>query len=232
MNIELGKKINALRRRLGISQKDLASRLRLRGVDVTNQAVSKWENGSSLPNAQQFLVLCVILDVRDVMGEFLDAPAPSPLSGLDEEGRRKALEYIELLRLSGLYSPAAAEPLEVRHLPLYDIAVSAGTGQFLDNSEYELVAVGSEVSPSANFGVRISGDSMEPRFSHGQIVWVKQQSTLESGEIGVFLYDDSAYIKKLHRGFSGASLVSLNPSYEDIMLDSRSELRILGKVMN
>jgi len=232
MSMQTGKKISALRRKLGISQKDLASQLRMHGVDVTNQAVSKWENGSSLPNAQQFLILCSILQVQDVMGEFCGVDNSSILSGLNEAGRKKAMDYIELLHLSGLYSPEVPKTADVRRLPLYDIAVSAGTGQFLDTSDYELTQVDADVPVSANFGVRISGDSMEPRFSDGQTVWVRQQSTLDNGEIGVFLYDDNAYIKKLRKSYDSTYLVSLNNDYGDIIIDDRSELRILGKVVS
>lgn len=231
LGINIGKKISARRRALGISQMDLASRLRFQGVDVTNQAVSKWEKGATLPNAQQFLILCSVLDIRDVMEEFCGTGSTSILSGLDETGRKKALEYIRLLRLSGLYSQDIPETEALRRLPLYSIAVSAGTGQFLDMSGYELIEADDSVPAAASYAVRISGDSMEPRFSDGQIVWVKKQDTLSSGDIGVFLYDDNAYIKEFRRGRYGVSLVSLNPEYEDIIVDSRSELRVLGRVL-
>ena len=52
--------------------------------------------------------------------------------------------------------------------------VSAGTGKFLDNDSYEEVEVGSEVPETADFGVRISGDSMMPRYLDKQIVWIQK----------------------------------------------------------
>ena len=36
---------------------------------------------------------------------------------------------------------------------------------------------------AANFGVRVAGDSMEPRFHSGQTVWVHQQPTLVSPKV-------------------------------------------------
>ena len=59
--MDIGKTIAAARREMGLSQAQLAARLSMLGVDVTNQAVCKWENGSSLPNAKQFLILCAAL---------------------------------------------------------------------------------------------------------------------------------------------------------------------------
>lgn len=82
-------------------------------------------------------------------------------------------------------------------LPLYSLAVSAGTGQFLDSEDYDMTEVGPEVPDGANFGVRVAGDSMEPRFHDGQTVWVSQQHSLMTGEIGIFLYDGCAYLKQL-----------------------------------
>lgn len=45
----------------------------------------------------------------------------------------------------------------------------------------------------------VSGDSMEPEFHSGEIVWVSQQDTLCDGEIGIFGLNNEAYIKKLKR---------------------------------
>lgn len=71
---------------------------------------------------------------------------------------------------------------------------------------------------------------MLPRFMDRQIVYVKQQQTLEHGEIGIFLLDGDAYCKMLSRE-NGTFLVSLNPAYRPIPIGEFSELRILGKVV-
>lgn len=53
-----GETIASLRRAHGMRQQTLADALAEAGVPVSNQAVSKWENDATLPNAQQFLTLC------------------------------------------------------------------------------------------------------------------------------------------------------------------------------
>ena len=139
----------------------------------------------------------------------------------------------ELLRWSGRYSlpREEAEILPIRSLPLYAIGVSAGTGQFLDGEDYEMVEVGPEVPEGANFGVRVAGDSMEPRFHNGQTVWVRQQRSLMTGEIGIFLYDGCAYLKQLVARQDHLALHSLNPAYGDIPVSPELPLRVLGKVL-
>ena len=52
------------------------------------------------------------------------------------------------------------------------------------------------VPEDTDFGIRVTGDSMLPRYVPGQIVFVEQCKELFDGEIGVFIYDGNAYIKQ------------------------------------
>lgn len=226
----IGQLLSQRRRELEINQTELAEAMSLRGFPVTNQAVSKWEKGATLPNAKQFLALCEILEIDDVRGEF-SCGSEGIFAGLCREGRRLALDYVQLLRDSGRYANRREEPVYLRSLPLYSLAVSAGTGQFLDGEDYEMVEVGAEVPDGANFGVRVAGDSMEPEFHDGQTVWVRQQRSLMTGEIGIFLYDGNAYLKQLVALEHSMALHSLNPAYSDIVISPELPLRVLGKVV-
>ena len=69
-------------------------------------------------------------------------------------------------------------PFVRRRLKLFDIKVSAGTGNFLDSASYTWKEVGEEVPKEADFGVQITGDSMEPQYKDKQIIWIHQQITL------------------------------------------------------
>lgn len=108
---------------------------------------------------------------------------------------------------------------------------SAGTGSFLDGENYTMLEVGEEVPADADFGIRISGDSMEPQFINGQIVWVHQQETLSTGEIGIFYLDGNAYCKKLKDDAEGLFLISLNTKYEPIQVKENDSFKIFGKVV-
>ena len=230
--MQIGEILAACRKERELSQMELAQLLTARGCEVSNQAVSKWEKGLTLPNARQFLALCEVLEIADVRSEFSEGRA-GLLSGLNQEGRRRAQDYIQLLRESGRYAlrPALQELKPLRRLPLYTLPVSAGTGQFLDGEDYEMVEVGAEVPDGSNFGVRVTGDSMEPRFHSGQTVWVRQQRSLMTGEFGIFLYDGNAYLKQLVARDGHVALHSLNPHYADIPISDALPLRVLGKVL-
>lgn len=114
-----------------------------------------------------------------------------------------------------------------RLLRLYDISVSAGPGNYLDRSDYEMIEVDDLVPDSADYAVRVKGDSMMPRFVDRQIIFIHEQPALEEGEIGIFSLNNEAYLKKLGRG----CLISLNSKYDPIPIREHDELKVFGKVV-
>jgi phage repressor protein C with HTH and peptisase S24 domain len=228
--VNIGETLANLRKERGYTQRQVADFLSANGCEATQKAVSKWERGFTMPNAEQFLLLCRFYGVRDVLAAFCGMP--ERLSNLNALGKKRVEEYIRLLEQDAEFRAEKAErpPRLVRTIPLYSIPASAGTGQFLDSSDYELIEVDESVPLSATFAVRLSGDSMLPRFADGQVVYVKPQQTLERREIGIFIVNGSAYCKQLG-GEDEIRLVSLNPRYEDIVVREFDEFRVLGKVV-
>lgn len=227
----IGEKLCAARKKQGVSQKRMAALLSQRGIKVTNQAVSKWESGASLPNAVQFLIICDILEISDIGGLFL-GKSSELFTGLNQEGRQRVTEYAGLLRDSGLFDdPAAPAPrgARLRSLPVYDIEGISGSGRLLDSADYTLISVGTEVPLEANFGVRISGDSMEPDYHDGQIVWISQRPKLEHGDVGVFMYENKCYFKRLRDRVGGTRLQSLDANYPDIIVTEPEKLLAFGR---
>ena len=86
------------------------------------------------------------------------------------------------------------------------------------------------------FGLRIKGDSMEPRMESGDVVIVKQQSDANSGDTVIVLVNgDDATCKKLQKTDNGIMLVSTNPKYPPMFYSNDEILTkpvvILGKVV-
>ena len=228
----LGEIISTHRKKMGISQVELSNMLGTYGYNLTNKAVSTWEKDAAEPSSSVLLLLCKLLNITDIYGEHYGENPDNPFSSLNEEGKAKAKEYIELLKLSGMYTPAQAVIMPfTRSLRLFDIPASAGTGSFVDGENYTVLEVGEEVPADADFGIRISGDSMEPQFINGQIVWVHQQESLSTGEIGIFYLDGNAYCKKLKDDADGLFLISLNTKYDPIKVKETDSFKIFGKVV-
>ena len=103
---------------------------------------------------------------------------------------------------------------------------------FLVDGPKETVRIDESILPEdTTFGVRISGDSMEPEFHDGQIAWVLQQESVANGEIGIFALNGEAYIKKLQNDKDGIFLISLNEKYAPIPVGEDDRLDIFGKVL-
>ena len=138
-------------------------------------------------------------------------------------------EYAAMLNKNPLFSEHTEyeEPKARRVIPLYSIPVAAGSGSFLDGDSYADFEVDENVPSDATFAVTVSGDSMEPRYVDGQIVFIKGQQTLGVGEIGIFALNGDSYIKKLGHG----ELISLNPRYAPIPITEYDSLHVFGKVV-
>lgn len=86
------------------------------------------------------------------------------------------------------------------------------------------------------FGLRIHGDSMEPKISDGDIVIVRQQDDAESGDtVIVSINGTDATCKRLRKYRDGIELISTNPSYEPMFFSNEDivnkPVKIIGKVV-
>lgn len=115
-----------------------------------------------------------------------------------------------------------------RSIFLYDMPVSAGTGVYLDENTAEKINIpDNEKTEAADFALRISGNSMEPKFHDGDILLVENADSTEIGELGIFVLDGSGYFKKN----GGDRLISLNPEFSDILLKNYAEVACCGRVI-
>lgn len=86
------------------------------------------------------------------------------------------------------------------------------------------------------FALQIKGDSMEPRIVQGDVVIVRKQSDVDTGDIAVVLVDgNEATIKKIKKRPDGIMLIPINVNYE-VMFYNNKEIEelpvlILGKVV-
>lgn len=221
----IGQTLRVLREEAGMSQAEVAEWLSKHYKPVRLNAVSTWERGVSIPNAEQFIHLCALYGVDNVGAVFLGQKRR-----LNGAGTRKLMEYAALLEESERYAepPGSAS---LRLIKLYDLPVSAGPGEYLFSGNYEMIEADAAVPLSADFGVRVSGDSMYPRFTDKQVVWVHSQPAVDAGEIGIFHYNGDAYIKRFEQDGQGALLVSINPGYSPIRITDPDSFRVFGKVV-
>ena len=115
-----------------------------------------------------------------------------------------------------------------RAVILYELPVSAGTGVFLDGvGTSEIMIPDNAKTGNADYALRISGNSMEPKYHNGDVLLVEETDQVEVGEAGIFILDGAGYFKI----YGGDRLISLNPSYKDIPLRDFSEVLCCGRVI-
>ena len=155
---------------------------------------------------------------------------------LNADGQSKVDEYTTDLVDSGKYATAEQPVIDIKYteMPVYNEPAAAGTGNYLQESSYETMSFPADSIPvGAEFGVRISGNSMEPIIKDGNIVWVKPQVSIENGEIGIFVLNNDAFCKRLHIDHDKkfVELISDNPDYQPIIVTKNDNLFTMGKVL-
>ena len=86
------------------------------------------------------------------------------------------------------------------------------------------------------FALQVKGSSMEPRIREGDIVIVRKQDDVESGEIAIVMVNgDNATIKRLLKYEDGIRLMPTNPAYEPLYFTNdeilEKPVKVIGKVI-
>ena len=151
---------------------------------------------------------------------------------LDEDGI-DAVSYIINKEYTRVLKERASMPYSLdipatRKIRLYDTPASAGTGSYLFGDQFsEITIYTNNKTESADFAVRVYGDSMMPRFENGDILLVEGADEIMKGELGIFSINGESYFKK----YEGDSLISLNPMYGDIRLGDNDRIICFGRVI-
>ena len=147
---------------------------------------------------------------------------------LDKHGQLVVCAVVseEERRMQSIRKPDLED--NVIHVHWNDQPASAGEGFDLSDEHMEdwLVRY-NELTRKADFCLNIQGHSMEPKFHDGDIALIRQQPSVDVGEIGLFVVDGKGYIKKQ----GPDRLISLNPTYADIWPGEFSDAQCVGKVL-
>lgn len=203
----IGERLKDLRERLGMSQVDFAAK-----INVSKQSLYKYENNiiTNIPSDK----IEAAAKVGNVSPAYLMGwdNNVSPIPGGSKE-KKKGVTIKVLGRV------AAGIPIEA----VEDI---------IDTEEIseDMAATGTF------FGLKIHGNSMEPRICEGDVVIVRQQDDAESGEIVIATVNgNEATCKRLRKYRDGIELISINPSYDPMFFSTEEVIskpvRIIGKVI-
>ena len=227
-NIEkkkLGDKIKRIRLMRGLSQDELAKRCGYKARSTIN----KIETGiNDVPRSKIRIIAqalgideSVLLNDQDHI-EFINAQQPIQVTS-----STKVISYKNGL---GLNVQACVK------IPILGTVIAG-----IPISAIEEIIGWEEISPKLAsqgeyFALVIKGDSMAPTMDAGDVVIVRNQQDVNSGDIAIVCVNgDEATCKKIIKHKDGISLVSLNPRYEPMYYDENDiadkPIHIIGKVV-
>lgn len=242
--MSLGSRINEIRREKSISIDDLSEK-----SGVPKGTLSKITAGiTTSPTLDTVKAIARALDCR--LDDLDDTPRTTKITPLhsseamklakdfdtlDSHGQSavRGLMDEELNRMAEL-DELAQEPEEPKVIPLYLSPSAAGVASPIFGEEYEDYTLQSGEPQAAMFAVKVQGNSMEPHFPDGSIVFCNKDP-LRDGDIGVFIVDGAGVIKQYHKEGGIVYLFSLNRKRADadVMLPPSSgrNLSCQGRVI-
>lgn len=131
---------------------------------------------------------------------------------------KEQLEQVQSNKYSSKVIPF--EPAKPQLYPVRGLTeVAAGLGFGYDDSDAYTVFTDQE-PPKHDLATMINGDSMEPDYHNGDMLYLRQWSGRTfNGQLLVIAIEDRTYFKKVYQSENGLRLVSLNPNYDDIHIE-------------
>lgn len=240
----LGKRIRSLREQKNWTQTELSQELGMK----TYTTVSKWENDENFPKGKDLKKLAELFNVSSdyLLGLAVESKQDdisTIYNQLDQKRQAKVYNFADRQLREQKYGVADAGkivPLKRREPKIVDIygRLSAGGGAYNDKAVIETVEVDSAPS-KYDMAFVVSGDSMEPMFEDGEVVFVNETQDVFNGQIVAIEINDEAFIKKIYIEGKRMRMVSLNVDtdkdgkrlYPDFYADECDNLFVIGRVI-
>lgn len=238
--MNLGKKIRIAREERGLSQSDLAEKLK-----ITSRTLQNYEYGTTIPDTETINKIAKILnfEINFFFNEKSDvSPVVSHDVSIDKnvvshDVSQKKSEKLQNLRT--LVDEQEDRLINLRFFP--SVSAAAGYGANNDDEAYELVPITAKFLtkvlrvPVRQYDlINVFGDSMQPLIKNGDTLLVEPTHEARSGEIVIANISGDLYVKKLLRDpiKRQIKLTSMNELYDDIIIenDEFEMLKIVGIV--
>ncbi|WP_438465276.1 helix-turn-helix domain-containing protein [Staphylococcus pseudintermedius] len=206
-------------------------------VDVNRTTVTRWRKGIRSPKLDKLPEIANVFGVEplDLISESniqeVIAKINDVSSQLTLPRQKRVLDFAneQLNEQNNKVLHINSNNIVSEEVAVYGYA-SAGTGETLiDGVEFTMQYNGH--IPNHDFALQVNGDSMEPLFEDKEIIFIDKTKQINSGQIGIFVIDGEAYLKKVFINEEGIRLVSLNPKYPDLNFDSSHDIKVAGKVI-
>ena len=115
------------------------------------------------------------------------------------------------------------------YVPLFE-SISAGYGS--SNGEViDYISIPGLKNPKECYAIKVMGDSMVPTIPEGSIIIIRKDIQLADGDMGAFMVDNDAYVKRYNPSEKYTVLISDNSKYPPMVINAGDEFHICGKVI-
>jgi len=241
----IAERLRSLRRELNITKRELVTSLPLNYSTYAN-----YESGFREPNSEVLQVLAAHFGVSldYLMGVSDHRMRVEEVSALTEAEHKHITRYRKLdahgrelvdVVLDKEYERSAAfmaitdgaHDQDQVMLNVYLQSTSAGLGCYGDSDYETMQFMATPISKQADFCVKITGESMEPKICDGDIVFVKAVPRVDIDSVGIFVYEGEVSCKRLRHKKGTLYLESLNNAYASKIVTNPEELRAVGLVI-
>lgn len=122
-------------------------------------------------------------------------------------------------------------PLRMKRVPILG-EIACGQPIYAERQYGNFAEV--EGNVHADFALTCKGDSMkDARINDGDMVFIREQPTVENGEIAAVLIDDEVTLKRFYSNDNSIVLAAANPEYAPIIISANDgkQVRVLGKAV-
>jgi len=200
----IGDRIKKKRKEMGISADKLAEIL-----SVSRSTIFRYENGDI-----EKVPASVLMDIASALNT-----TSHYLMGWEEKPENQNIK------------PDNIYPIELKKYPLLG-EIACGEPIFCNEDRESYVISGADIN--ADFCLKAHGDSMiNARILDGDIVFIREQSMVDNGEIAAVIIDDEATLKRIYYDGKTFTLIAENPKYQPMVFSGEklNHVRILGKAI-
>lgn len=192
-----------------MKQADLA-----RATGIDKGSISLYISGKYSPKGDKLYKLAVALNVSSAWLSGFNVPM--------QDNEKKETSNI------------VAIDKHLYNTPVFE-SVSAGFGAMAVDSivDYIPLPYNSKAEADETICIKVKGDSMSPKIEDGDIIQVRKQSAVDSGDIAVVLINETdGLVKKVEYDTDYIKLISINPYYPPIEFKGSDVLQVMfvGKV--
>ena len=209
------KRLQELMDRRGLKQVDVLRLCQpyctMLGEKLNRSHLSQYVNGRVEPSQRKLTVLAKALNVSEAWLMGYDVNMDGSLRPLNDFGLSPLSPSKKVPRLGRI---PCGEPAEMyQNIEAYDELPEGIV------ADYTLVC---------------EGDSMiNAKIEDGDIVYIRQQETVDNGEIAAVWYDGATTLKRFYQNGEAVTLMPENPRYAPIFIagENLARLQILGKAV-